>query len=191
MKSCHYTNHNSATGQCELGLGQCEYLQSAAAVMVNVFWPHRDACLCWSSGQEPAWVPVEVPNIYVARVVNGDAVVIENLYLSLESFWANNEGIWISPVDGINQNIEILTKDAACPLLWMPYAAGDPLPLGAVAGGRHADGSKTYVIKVYHKYFQYFGYYYTKSLVGNYEIDGTHTTTSMELLVLFWSLYLR
>ena len=27
MKTCRYINHNSATGQCELGLGQCESWQ--------------------------------------------------------------------------------------------------------------------------------------------------------------------
>ena len=53
MKTCRYINHNSATGQCELGLGQCESLQPAAGVLVNAS-PHLHRislllvdCMAW------------------------------------------------------------------------------------------------------------------------------------------------
>ena len=54
--------------------------------------------------------------------------------------------------------MEILTKDAACPFLWVLYTAGDPIPFGAVAGGRHVDRSDTCLVKVDHDDFEYFGY---------------------------------
>ena len=65
------------------------------------------------------------------------------------------------PVTG-NQNFEILTKDAACPLPWMPYTAGEPLPSGAVTGGHLADRSVLYVAKIVDNNYMFFGYYNPK-----------------------------
>ena len=75
-----------------------------------------------------------------------------------QELWANREGVRISPVTG-NKNIEILTKGAACPLPWMPYMAGEPLPFGDVTGGHLADESALYVAKVAHNNYLFFGYY--------------------------------
>ena len=83
-----------------------------------------------------------------------------------------------------NQNIEILTKDAACPLPWMPYTAGEPLPSGAVAGGHLADGSALYVMKIADNNYMFFGYYNPKESLAYYEHSGARTTTSMEMLIL-------
>ena len=69
---------------------------------------------------------------------------------SVSNPYANREGVQIGPVLETYQDIELLTVDATCPLPWMSYTACEPLPVGAVTGGRLADGSETYVVKVIH-----------------------------------------
>ena len=186
MRSCRYINHNSATGLCELGLGQCESLQPASAVMVNAFGPPRNACVHWGSSQEPGFVPVQVrPGVYVARAISGDAVVIGKLSSWSGRFWANLDGMQIGPLNVANSDIEILTKDDTCPLPWMPYTAGETLPGGVVNGGRHGDGSDTYVVKVMHSNGKaHSGYYHPASALAYYETNGVHTASSMDILVL-------
>ena len=185
MENCRYINHNSATGQCELGLGQCESLQPASGVMVNAFGPPRHGCLHWGSRQEPGWVPIVEENgyNYVARTLSVDVLLIATFDTYSYALWGNRGGVAVGPVEETDQDIEFFAKDPACPLPWMPYTAGGPLPVGAVIGGRLADGSPTYVAKVYHDRFL-FGYYSPKSAVAYYERRGAQTKTSMDILVL-------
>ena len=67
---------------------------------------------------------------------------------------------------------------------WMPYTAGEPLPFGAVIGGRLPDGSATYVAKVIHNSDVVFSYYNSRSALAFYEYYGPQTATSMDILVL-------
>ena len=184
MKTCRYINHNSATGQCELGLGQCESLQLAAGVLINTFGPPRHGCIRWCARCETG--TVQGTHGYAARITSDGAVLIGTIYNSSSAvFWANKEGVSIGPVYEADQDIELLLKDATCPLPWMPYTAGEPLPSGAVAGGRLTDGSAMYVAKIISgKGHVVFGYYNPKPALAYYESNGIHTTTSMDILVL-------
>ena len=78
-----------------------------------------------------------------------------------------------------DEDIELLTVDATCPLPWMSYTAGELLPIGAVTGGHLADGSETYVVKVNNNNdeFVVFGYYNNHSALVYYEGYGVQTTT--------------
>ena len=188
-EACRYINHNSATAQCELGFGQCESLQPAAGVIVNAFGPPRHSCLRWGSDQEAGWVPIQERNgyMYVARTTSNDVLIIGQFFTVSQELWANREGVHIGPVTG-NQNIEILTKDAACPLPWMSYTAGEPLPSGAVTGGHLADGSAVYLAKIADNNYLFFGYYNPKVGLAYYEHYGALTKTSMEILILLWGI---
>ena len=189
MKICRYINHNSATGQCELGPGPCESLEPTAGVLVNAFGPPRHGCLHWVPSQGTGGLRIKITGreIYAARITSGDVLLLGAFYPEEQrQFWANKEGVSIGPIFETDQDIEILTVDATCPLPWMSYTASEPLPVGAVIGGRLADGSETYVVKVNHNNNQIvvFGYYTTKSALAYYEGFGVHTTTSTEMLVM-------
>ena len=186
MKTCHYINYDSDTRQCELGMGQCESLQTAAGFMVNVFGPPRHDCLYWGSNQISGWVPVQERNgkIYLAPIVSADVVLVGKLNTQKGDFWGKNGGVKVGPINVNDKYIEILSKDPVCPLPWMPYTAGEPLPFGAVTGGRLRDGSATYVAKVTHNGDVNFGYYDPTISLTYYQWYGVHTATSMELLVL-------
>ena len=118
----------------------------------------------------------------MARTVISDDVIIGCLFVNNGQLWANRGGVRIGPITGAD--VEILTKDVACHLPWMPYTAGEPLPFGAVTGGRLADGSVIYVAKINNHDHSFFGYYHPISVLAYYEHDGAQTTTSMDLLVL-------
>ena len=184
MKTCRYINYNFDSGHCELGFSECETLQPTPGVMVTVFGPPRHGCLHWGSSQESGFVPVEARDgvIYVARTLISDDVIIGNLFTNNGELWANRDGVRIGPITGTD--VEILTKDEACHLPWMPYTAGEPFPFGAVMGGRLADGSVIYVAKINNRDYSFFGYYHPISVLAYYERSGAQTTTSMDLLVL-------
>ena len=186
--TCRYINHNIDTGQCELGFGQCVSLKMNVAFSFMVFGPLRHDCLHWGSDVEPGRVPIQVLNNYynyVARIVNPNYVLLGRLNSKNEQFWANSESILIGPIYKTDQDIEILTTDDACNLLWLAYTAGETLPNGAVADGRLSDGSPTYVAKITHRNRQAFGYYNPISELAYYEAyKEVHTATSMDILVL-------
>ena len=154
LQTCRYINHNHATGQCELGLDKCESLVPAVGAVVSFFGPPRDTCVHWGLRQEPGRVPVEeqfLGNvIYLARMRRENTLLVGKFNPFAGGFWANYEGVRIGPVLETDPDIEFLTMDSACPLLWMPYTAGWKLPVGAVSGGLLSDGSPTYVSKVTH-----------------------------------------
>ena len=182
--ACRYINHNSVTGQCELGFSQCQSLQPAAGVIVNVFGPPRQDCLRWGSDQGPGWVPIQERDgdLYVARTIINDSWFTGNFFVGSKELWANGEGVRIGPVTG-NKNIEVLTKNVICILHWLSYAAGEPLPYGAVTGGHLSDGSAVYVMKVIDNNYPFFGYYNPKSALAYYEYGGARTTALMKILI--------
>ena len=187
--TCYFIHHNLATDQCEMGLDRCEYLQPAAGVMVNGFGPPRHVCVNWVSSKGSGKLPIKIKGreFYAARIRSGGVVLIGTFYTrGQRRFYANREGLQIGPVLETDQDIEILTVDATCPLPWMSYTSGEPLPSGAVTGGSLADGSETYVVKVNHNNneFVVFGYYNPNSALAYYEGYGVHTTTSMEIMVM-------
>ena len=191
MKTCRYINHNSATGQCELGLGQCEYLQPAVGIMVNAFGPLQHDCIYWRSSKKPEGVPFRDKNGFrlLARLEGGHVPTGSFNEIKRE-FWTNLEGEHIGPISEEDQDVEILIKEAACSVPWRPYTTGKPRPLRAVMGGRLPDGSTTYVAKVIHNDEVVFCYHNSRSALAYYEFYGPQTATSMDILVLLWSLIL-
>ena len=98
-----------------------------------------------------------------------------------KKLWANMEGIQVGPFKRPEYDIEFLFKDNACSLEWMPYTAGELLPLGAVTGGHLVDEITTYVAKVIYHGQDSFGYYNLKSAVAYFESRGVHTAISMDI----------
>ena len=188
LKTCRYINHNSDTGQCDLGLDKCETLVPAVGVAVSAFGPPRDTCVHWGSRHQHGRVPVEVrflgKIIYLARMITENTLLVGKFNHGDGWFWANNDGVRVGPVLEKDQNIEFLTMDPACTLPWMAYMAGGLLPVGIVSGGLLPDGSTTYVSKVTHHDLLTFGYYNAETERVYYELGGVHTKASMEILVL-------
>ena len=177
-KTCRYINHNAHIGQCVLGLEQCEILVPMFGGTLTVFGPPRDTCLHWGSKNEPGRVPVNEKihqHIRTGRVLTNGALVVGKVDPS-GIFYANDHGTEISE----RNNIEFLTKDPTCTVLWMPYTTDETLPIGAVSGGRLSDGSITYVCKLSHLIC----YYDEGTQQAYYANSGAHTTTTMEILVL-------
>ena len=185
---CHYISHNYGTDQCNLGLDKCESLVPVIGGAVNVFGPPRDTCVHWGSrdesGREPIEVWNDIFNLYLARLLIGDALVVGKFKPFNGNFLVNNGNVDVGPIKEIDYNIEFLTIDPNCTELWIPYTAGELLPDGVISGGHLTDGSTTYVTKVIHDNVLAFGYYNTEFELAYYKQRGLHTTSSMELLVL-------
>ena len=184
LEACRHINHNHGTMQCFLGLGNCEALTPAFGCAVNIFGHPRDSCLHWGSRQDPGRVPIEIPGqSYLARIKEGNTLLIGKFDIGPTRFWGNNEGVVVGPEYDTNQ-IEFLTVDPACTLLWIPYTVGDSLPSVVITGGHLSDGSITYASKIIIGDYQGFGYYNSRTELAYHEWGGAQTTTSMELMVL-------
>ena len=189
-QNCSYINYNPDSNQCEIGLGQCESLARAVGVLVNVYWQPRDACLHWGSYQEPGRVAVGIedndPPMYAGRTKVGEAMVIGK-FLAIPNdlhIWVNNDGQRWHVDYGTDTTVEVLTTIIGCPLFWVPYTSGKPLPEGAVVGGYLNDGKATYVARKQDGVQLACGYYNTESENIYYEVAGAKTSTTMEVLML-------
>ena len=78
----------------------------------------------------------------------------------------------------------MLTTIAGCPLFWVPYTGGDPLPSGAVVGGYLTDGTATYVARTYFLSDVPNGYHNTETEKIYYASEGAKISSTMEILVL-------
>ena len=81
------------------------------------------------------------PHYAVRAEVNGDLLIMN---------WSPVEAV-ARGVDTNGQAVETSTwehmvVDHACSYVWVKYWAGDPIPEGAVVGGRLADGTPLYVV---------------------------------------------
>ena len=94
-------------------MGQCDSLQPAAGFMVNAFGPPGHGCLYWGSNQISGWVPVQERNgdIYLARIVSGDVVLIGKLNTQIDVFWGNRGGVHVGPLHVNDENIEFISKN--------------------------------------------------------------------------------
>ena len=189
MPNCRYMNHSPETDLCGIGMGQCEFLEPSVGTMVNVFWQSHDVCLYWDSYQEPGRVAVgDVDGgVYVGRTIHGEAMVVGK-FLDVDSYnphiWANDQGERFSVDYGSDNAVEVLSTTADCPLFWVSYTGGNPLPVGAVAGGYLVDGKVTHVARKMYASSVAYGYYNTDTEMLYYEFSGAQNSTTIEILVL-------
>ena len=186
IPNCSFINYNPDSDQCEIGLGQCESLAPAIGVMVNVYWQPRDVCLHWGSYQEPGRVAFGASkNRPAARIKRGEALVVGKYVADHNPrIFANNQGERIVAVQGSGNVIEVLTTIASCPLFWVRYTGGNPLPRGVVVGGYLANGKATYVARVQYSTALTCGYYNPDTEMAYYEFRRTRTSSTMEILIL-------
>ena len=184
---CSYINYHHDSKQCGIRLGQCETLAPAAGVMVNVYWKSRDVCIHWGSYQEPGRVAVGGGSYKPpGRAKIGEAMIVGKYtaHPSTPRIWANYQGEQLDIVHGSGTVVEVLTTMAGCPLFWVLYTGGDPLPNGAVVGGYLTDGTATYLARKQYSTNLACGYYNTESEMIHYESSGARTSSTMEMLVL-------
>ena len=191
-QNCSYITYNPEGDQCEIGLGKCESLVPSAGAIVNVYWQPRDVCLHWGSYQEPGRVAVgggdyDTP-MYAGRTMIDEAMVLGKFMAAPNNLhmWLNNQGERRNIAQEPGTVLEVLTTAAGCPIFWVPYTGGKPIPSGAVVGGYLTEGTATYVARKSFNDIWSCGYYNTETEMIYYEYDGVKTSNSMEVLVLIW-----
>ena len=158
--------------------------------MVNVYSQTRDVRLYWGCYQESVRVAVgrghNNPPMCIGRTKLGEATLIRK-FLTIPNdlpIWVNNDGHRWHVDYGIDSTVVVLTTIIGCPLFWVPYTSGKPLPEGAVVGGYLIDGKATYVARKQDGAQFSCGYHNTESENMYYELAGAKTSTTMEVLAL-------
>ena len=191
-QECRIVNYNTRQNTCFLSKAGCLLLQQNDSFQVNIFGTkHHSECLRW----EPPPPPVggdtssiisnmchQSQECSIGRLQTANAIVPGKYLHGSGDIWSIINGAEVANV-GVK---EILTVNNECQVLWMPFHAGDTLPLGAVRGG-HLENSGTtlYVVRAgAGPTLIPLGFYDPVTALGYLAYYGVEEVTDMEILVL-------
>ena len=192
-RDCHIVNYNTKRNSCLLSKGVCLALQRDSSFQVN--WlgttPHRE-CLQWQPPPPPvsgnttavtSHTCHQTETCSVGRLRINTHVVPGKYFHGRDDLWSVLNGVEVG--HGVK---EILTVNHNGQVAWMPFRAGDTLPVGAVAGGHLGDnGSLLYVMRATAGSLHPFGYYNPLTVLGYLPQHGVVEVTNMDILVLLWN----
>ena len=102
-------------------------------------------------------------------------------------YFREADNVWsVLKSDSINlANEELLGVRTGYQVTWMPFSAGDTVPVLAVEGGfLTSNGAVLYAMRAPIGQYTAIGYYDPISIIGHLSHSGMETVTDMELLVL-------
>ena len=190
-KDCPFVNYNEVKKSCELSQQDCSSLILDDRYNLTAFSPLAALCLEWVPAMESDTanlIPVSQCHedaifdvCYVGRLISGSHT-LPGKYNGVDySLWSSFNG---QPYGGGVK--EVLTVNTnCCQVAWIPYTAGNVIPIRAVVGGFLTTGSaaKLYVIRGQAVSLTLIGYYDPNTELGYLEYHGVHESTEMEMLV--------
>ena len=193
---CTIVNYNTEQNTCHLSNDPCVALQGDGVFQVNYLGSiHRNECLRWrpsSTFDDSATVSSpkchDIQDIcYVGRLMSSSNILPGKYLHDSGAIWAVLNGDVVGYIDSSTMK-QILDVHTGCQVTWMPFSAGDAIPIGAVEGGFLAsNGATLYVIRAdIDPYAGIFGYYDPQSKTGYLAHNGDVIVDEMDLLVLLW-----
>ena len=170
--NCILLNYNSNLRLCVLSSAHCTSSERSTANTIRAFHPNseRHGCVSWKSyiGGFPTaatgGIITHNPTYShaVARGKLNSALLVGQLYAASSLIWAAADGV----VHQLAIDLETLSVDISCSVVWVDYLAGQgqQLPFGAIVGGHDVDGTLLYVASgrliVYGNMDKLAGYYH-------------------------------
>ena len=198
-KDCLFVNYNIGKKVCSLSKTPCyEYVADEEFVVTNL-GPEPLQCAKWAPyaryttsntvtvnpcSTHPAYITCAV-----GRVVHSTHKLLGKYHDNVHKLWYVADGKVIDVIKGTS-DVEFLDVENGCQVVWVPYSAGDSLPMRAVAGGYISGGgvadTDLYVIRGGTPGYTVVGYYNPKTLRGYVAHGGTvpQEVMQMELLTL-------
>ena len=188
-KDCSFFNYNIEQNTCHLSNHACGVLAADQAFQVNYLGNvYRSKCLQLLPTETSNSIQTVsnpscyygYPTCYVDRLVSTPNILPGKYVREL------NKVISVFNGDSFKAGtMEILDVRTGCQVTWMPFSAGDAVPVGAVEGGFLAsNGATLYVIRAPIENFIVIGYYDPIDCFGYVSSNGMKTVINMELLVL-------
>ena len=189
-KSCTAVNYDAKDKMCTRLEYPCPVLGIYEHLTYQILAPAPiDGCAQWVVTNDWNYPRIvkknEVPGAYspvvVARIVANEEILPAKWPLYNTNAYTIQESSAL--VHGV---FEVFVVNKACSLLWLSYDAssGDPLPPGAIPGGRLADGTPLYVAAVHvtghGKYV--LGYYNHLTRMGACYYSGVQEAQSVQML---------
>ena len=188
-KDCSIANYNIKQHTCYLSNDACGVLAANQDFQVNYLGNvQRSECLQWlPTGTFNSIQAVgspschqRYPTCYVGRLVSAPNILPGKYFRERSMVRSVFDGI--GATDGA---MEILDVRRGCQVTWMPFSAGDAVPVGAVEGGFLASsGATLYVIRAPIENYIVIGYYDPTAITGYVYKSDVYTVIDMELLVL-------
>ena len=192
-KGCPFLNYNMVEQSCLLGEENCLFLKLDIDYNLTSFVPLAESCLQWISatGSDPtdlvsSYRCHHIPDAdicYVGRLIFGTHTLPGKYYrLSGDIHTCFGGESYTSG------QREVLTVVGGCHVAWVPYTAGNEIPVGAFVGVflDSGLGSHLFVIRGEVSTYIMIGYYDPITQKGYIEFYGCNVLTEMEMLVLVW-----
>ena len=188
---CSVVNYNFEQNTCHLSNDDCVVLEADDSFQVNYLGTrYRSECLQWlpssafnniSTVSSPICHQTHT-TCYVGRMVSPPNVLPGKYLHERNTIYTLLGGNSLS-----SGTSELLNVHTGCQVTWLPFSAGDTLPMGAVEGGFVASsGATLYVIRWPADQFTVFGYYDPHTAKGYLPYLAGVNLDHMELLVLLW-----
>ena len=185
--NCSLVNYDVRKNICFLSNDCCIYLEENLSFQVNYLssTQHSD-CLEWvASSKFEEITPVRFRNDgYVGRLRLSPHVLPGKYLRSHDKVWSVMGGNEVNGAD-----LEILAVRLGCHVIWMPFRAGDTLPVEAVQGGYLSiESAPLFVVRGLVNGRNVSGYFDPLASLGYLALYGVNYVTDMEILVLLWAL---
>ena len=190
--NCSIVNYNIQENICHMNNDSCTLLIADPLFQVNYLSStYRSECLKWVAASDFEYItPVGVssdglPTAYVSRLRWSSHVLPGKYIRSENKVWAGMNNVEVTGAD-----FEILAVRPGCQVTWMPFRAGETLPVGAVKGGYLS--KKIFPLFVIRGLTSYRfvilvpGYFDPGSDRGYLPLFRAQHVTDMDILVLLW-----
>ena len=179
-------SYNRMTSTCLLNKQPCVKAQKHDDFMLMIFrhQEHVD-CVVWvrdEYGVVPDRMLTGPNNAQVGRIWVGNDLLVGQAYKPGESW---NTYIAYNGNQIYFRNKELLTVHPNCSMAWVPYRAGDALPMNAIVTGMLANGRHLYSSLSWYAALGYWriGSYAEGNTVAHFAHGTSHAVTEFDILV--------
>ena len=186
--TCLAINYNLSKSLCTRLTTPCPQANSEITMQYTLFSQRRiQECYQWRklwsvSTNHPRLVFNEKRSRIVRRLI-----YLSGYYPCYNEFQQCYGGTGSLRINSYHYVCELLLVEPHCTVGWLPFSAGDHLPMNTVSTGPTTTGELTYVVRFYPTEFplqQIIGYYTIESARAYGTFGSAHRiSTSMEILV--------
>ena len=179
-------SYNPVTSACLLAAQPCVRAEKHDDFMLMIFRHQEQVdCIVWvrdQYGVMPDRMLTGPDDAQVGRITVGGNILVGQAYKPGDNW---NTYIAYNGNQIVSRNEDLLTVQPNCTVAWVPYKAGDTLPMNAIVTGMLANGRRLYSSLSRHKPAGYLrvGSYAKGDTAAYYAHIGSNAVTEFDVLI--------